>query len=134
MGNATRALALAAILSGLASAPSAAAMDRALRESLSTLDPETRFVQVCDLAAMDSLAKDKSHFLPEHAMVDYLGRPSQKGDTLEGKGAVFRSRGDWYRFTFSCTTSDDHYEVTSFRYKLGDKIPREEWDELNLFP
>lgn len=114
--------------------PSAGAIDAALRKSLEELDPETRFVQVCDLAAMDKLAKDQHRYRPEHAMVDYLARPKKNGDTLEGKGAVFRSRGDWYHFSFRCTTSDDHFEVLSFRYEVGAKISRDQWDELSLFP
>jgi len=133
MRNAFGAIALAA-LAGLVAVPSAGAVDASLKKSLGKLDPQTRFVQVCDLAAMDKLAKDKRRFRPEHAMIDYLARPKQTGDTLEGKGAVFRSGGDWYHFSFRCTTSDDRFAVLSFRYEVGAKISRDKWDELGLFP
>ena len=47
--------------------------------------------------------------------------------------AAVRSKGKWYRLSFVCKTSADHMSVLSFDYKIGDAIPKEHWEEYNLF-
>jgi hypothetical protein len=110
------------------------AFDRRAKATLLRLDPETRQVQACDLAAMERINKDRNPYHPDRVMLDYLAPPKKNDDLLQGSGAVFRSRGSWYRLSFKCKTSKDRMSVLSFSYTVGSKIDRADWDRLNLFP
>ncbi len=34
--------------------------------------------------------------------------------------------------SYSCTTSADHVTVTSFNFKIGSRVPREEWSSISF--
>lgn len=97
------------------------------------MDPESRLTQVCDLEAMNRIARDGTPHRPDRAMVDQLGEPKRNGHSLRGTGGAFRSKGEWYRFSFSCDAASDHMSVLSFEYKIGNKVERKEWATLGLF-
>ena len=52
---------------------------------------------------------------------------------MKGNTGAVRSRDKWYQFSFDCVTSPDHLEVTSFTYKVGKPIPKEQWASYNLY-
>jgi hypothetical protein len=110
------------------------AFDARAVSTLKRLDPETRLIQACDLAAMNRINRDRNSYKPDRVMLDHLAPPVKKQDTVQGKGGVLRSRGDWYHLSFTCRASPDRLRVLSFSYEVGSKIPREDWDRLNLFP
>jgi len=102
-------------------------------KSLARLDPSARLDQVCDLAAMKAIAKDPNRYRPDRAIGNALVSTRIDQDTVEAKGAAFRSRGKWYQFSFTCETSPDHMKVLSFNYRIGDAIPEEKWESYGLW-
>jgi len=124
---------VAAIFAVCLTAP-ANAVDSRMKAMLKRIEPQTRLVQVCDIEAMVRINRDRNPYHPDRAMVDQLSPPHVEENTLSGSGGVFRSRGDWYHFSFVCSASPDRLDVLSFQYKIGERIPKEEWSKLNLFP
>jgi hypothetical protein len=112
----------------------ASALDRRTEAMLKRLDPETRLIQVCNLAAMRRIDRDTNSFHPERVMIDQIAAPSLNSSVLQGSGGVFRSSGEWYHLSFTCKATADHLTVLSFDYKVGAKIDHAQWDELGLFP
>jgi hypothetical protein len=111
----------------------AAAFTSSLTKQLESLSGTTRFVQACNLQALIEISKDKNGLRPEHAAVDALAPPQIEGDTMKGSGAALRSRDKWYQFSFTCSTTPDHLQVTSFDYTVGEPIPKDQWVSLNLY-
>jgi len=99
---------------------------------LQQLDPDARFEQVCDLEAMKHISKDKA-YKPERTVVSALALPQVAGTTMSGTGGAFKSKGQWYQFSFRCETSPDHMKVQTFTYKIGDPIPAEQWEKSGLW-
>lgn len=112
--------------------PALAANSR-LEKSLRHLDPATRQIQICDLAAMRRIDRDANSFRPDRAIVDAISGPRIHENVLKGSGGAFRSRGQWYRFSFTCSTSADRMKVIAFEYKLGKAIPEEKWQQYGLW-
>jgi hypothetical protein len=110
----------------------ALANDARVLRALKNLDPEMRFEQVCDLEAMKRIAREAGKYRPERTVVGALSLPKVKGATMTGDGGAFYSKGAWYRFSFTCSTSPDHMQVTAFTYQIGDPIPEAIWEEHGL--
>ena len=66
-------------------------------------------------------------------MIDSIAPFKVEGDTIKGKGGAFRSRGQWYQFSFTCKTTPDHLKILSFDYRVGEKIPEDKWDDYGLW-
>ncbi|MDW9851070.1 DUF930 domain-containing protein [Sinorhizobium meliloti] len=128
-----RALVCAFTLATLAACPTQA-MDRSLVRQFEKLDPQTRLEQRCDTEAMERIGADKNRFKPDKVIAYTFADPVMKGDKMKATGAVFRSNGDWYKLAFRCKTDSEHLEVLSFEYKIGERVPRENWDQLYLYP
>jgi hypothetical protein len=112
---------------------STAAADPKVERMLRQLDPDARFEQVCDLEAMKQIAKDANPYKPERTIVSAVSRPTVADATMIGSGGAFLSKGKWYRFSFTCRTSDDHMKVVTFTYKIGEPIPQDKWEEHGLW-
>jgi len=113
--------------------PVSAANDAHFEAILKRLDPSERLEQVCDYAAMKSINRDKSPYRPDRAVIESIAPAHVRGDTVRGEGGAFRSKGEWYRFSFTCKTSPDRLKVLSFDYKIGEKIPENKWDDYGLW-
>lgn len=100
---------------------------------LMEIDPAERFIQVCSLAAAERISKDKTTYKADRAVMDASAPAKVDGDKMTGDGAAFRSKGDWYQFSFSCEASPDHLKVLSFNYQVGAKIPEEKWETFGLW-
>jgi hypothetical protein len=111
----------------------AQAMDASLRKQFEVLDPQTRMEQRCDMEAMNQVKAAKQGFRPDKVIAYSFGDPKTSGNKLKTEGAVFRSKGEWYRLAFKCETSDDHFDVTAFKYRIGDMVPRDDWDAHYLY-
>ena len=110
----------------------AIANDARVERMLRQLDPDARFEQVCDLEAMKRIGKDKT-YRPERTIVSALADPKVSDATMTGKGGAFKSKGQWYQFSFTCKTSPDHMQVLSFSYQVGEPIPPEQWEKNGLW-
>jgi len=127
-----RALGLAAGLFVFAAAQAVAAENR-LDRSLHMLAPAERLEQLCDFTAMARIRKESSAFRPDRAVANATAEPMIIDDTIEAKGAAFRSRGKWYALSFACTARPDHMAVVTFNYTIGAEIPEAKWTSDGLW-
>jgi hypothetical protein len=121
-----------ALALGLLLPASASANDSKVERILKQLDPDARFEQICDLEAMKHIGKDKT-YRPERTIVSALGEPKVAATTMSGTGGAFKSKGQWYQFSFTCRTSPDHMQVQSFSYQIDGPIPQEQWEKSGLW-
>jgi hypothetical protein len=117
-----------------AMATPAAAMDRSLVKQFKELDPQTRLEQRCDTEAMWEINADKTSFKPDKVIAYTFADPIVENNNLQAPGAVFRSKGEWYKLKYNCSTGPDHIEVLSFNYTIGDLVPHDEWQAHYLYP
>lgn len=118
----------------LLSALPAHALDAHIVRQLDALAPDERREQRCDIEAMERIKKDnKGEFKPDKVIAYTFSQPVEDGNAIRAPGAVFRSAGDWYRLKYKCETGDKGLEVMSFDYKIGSKVPREEWEKYYLY-
>jgi hypothetical protein len=110
----------------------ASAIDAKVERMLEQLDPDARFEQVCDLEAMQRIGKDKV-YRPERTVVSALATPKVANGTMTGSGGAFKSKGQWFQFSFICKTSADHMQIQSFSYQIGNPIPEEKWEANGLW-
>lgn len=123
---------LAACLTAAFTIPAIAAGKRG-EDQLEILDPMTRLEQICAMETMARVHKDKNPHRPDRAIIYALSAPVLNGDTVTGDGGAFRSRGKWYRYSFTCKATADHMAVSSFSYKIGGPIPEDQWETYGLY-
>lgn len=109
------------------------AADARFEKSLQMLAPPERLEQLCDYTAMTQIRKDVRQFRPDRAVANATAQPQVKNDTIKASGGAFRSRGKWYRLTYSCTATPDHMGVVSFQYTIGPEIPEAQWASYGLW-
>ena len=110
----------------LGSASQARTIDKRELEALKEMVPSEQLIQRCELETIDRLNADR--------VVAYTFGPMTYDDHhLEAPGAAYRQHGKWYRLSYSCTTSEDRMDVVKYSFKKGDRIPKEKWDQYNLF-
>lgn len=124
---------LVLILSAMMMSPVFAANDARFEAILKRLDPSERLEQLCDYAAMKHIRRDKKSYRPDRAVIESIAPAHVLGNTVSGEGGAFRSKGEWYQFSFTCQTSPDRLKVLSFDYKIGEKIPESKWDDYGLW-
>ncbi|AYG58501.1 DUF930 domain-containing protein [Rhizobium jaguaris] len=123
-----------AILVPLASiATSAFAVDAAIKKQLQKLDPSERMEQACDAEAMKRIGTEKTGYKPDKVIAYTFGDPDMAPDSMNAPGAVFRSGGDWYHLSYTCTTGSQHVHVRDLSYQIGDKVPRDNWQKYDLY-
>lgn len=110
----------------------ASASDSKVARTLKQLDPDARFEQICDLEAMTWIGKDKA-YRPERTIVSALENPTVAGSTMSGTGGAFKSKGQWFQFSFTCRTTPDHMQIQSFSFQIGEPIPAEKWEKSGLW-
>jgi len=110
----------------------AIANDARVERMLRQLDPDARFEQVCDLEAMKRIGKDRT-YRPERSIVGALETPKVVNSTMSGNGGAFKSKGQWYQFSFKCETTEDHMKVQTFSFQIGEPIPQEKWEPHGLW-
>ncbi len=126
--------ALAGFLSfGLAVFPSFA-MNASEKAQLEKLDPATRLEQRCDVEAMERITREQGKFSVDKVLAYAFSDPVTKKNSIKADGAAFRSREHWYRLSFVCKTDQDHINIVSFRYDIGDEVPQDQWDRHYLVP
>ncbi len=131
-GTARRIALFALALAPFCASP-ALALDARIRGQLEKLTPEERLEQRCDIEAMDKISGDKGGFRPDKVIAYAFGDPKLDGTTFKTKGAVFRSKGEWYRLSYKCEASEDRLEVNGFKYRIGEQVPHEEWAAHYLY-
>jgi len=104
-----------------------------IEDALKRIDLADRLEQVCDYAAAKRIGLDRNSYHPDRAVIDSISPFKIEGDTIKGDGGAFRSKGEWYQFSFTCKTTPDRLKILSFDYHVGDRIPEDKWDEYGLW-
>lgn len=112
----------------------AAALDSRLRDGLLKLDPQTRLEQRCDAEVLERITRENHGFAADRVVAYTFASPQVARDSIRSGGAAFRSKGEWYRLKFMCETAPDHMHVLSLRYRIGDRIPKDDWPKYDLYP
>jgi Domain of Unknown Function (DUF930) len=98
------------------------ALSRSARQSLATLALDARFEQLCDVEAMEQVARSEKEFRPERAVAYATADAKVVGNLMTADGAAFLSKGHWYRLSFRCETTPDRQKVVSFDFATGGPI------------
>ncbi len=98
------------------------ALNRSERESLATLAIGARFEQLCDVEAMEQIARGQLQFKPQRAVAYATADAKVTGNVMIAEGAAFLSEGNWYRLSFRCETTPDRSKVVSFDFATGGPI------------
>ena len=121
------------LLPALLTAAPAFAANQAMLKQLEKLDPDTRLEQRCDIEAMDRISAAKKGFKVDKVVAYTFAEPVPGENSHKAPGAVFRSDGEWYRLSYTCTTSAEHIDIKSFDYRIGSMVPRAAWTEHYLY-
>jgi Domain of Unknown Function (DUF930) len=117
---------MAALAASLLAPMPAHAIDQKMLSQIKRLAPRDQLEQRCDTEGMAKVKGDK--------VIAYtFSDPHYRKAHIDAPGAVFRRSGEWYRLSYSCTTSADHVDIVSFDYKIGSRVPREEWEQYQLY-
>ena len=107
--------------------------DARMNKQLLKLDPQTRLEQTCDTEVMLRLNKDKRSYSVDK-VIAYAFKDTTFGkDAISAPGAVFRSRGEWYHLAYKCVTGPQHLDAQSLNYRIGGKVPKEQWETYYLY-
>ena len=104
-----------------------------IEKSLAKLGPEERLVQLCDLAAMQRIRKEKPDYKPDRAVADAVKPTVIAENTVKAEGGAFRSNKKWYALSYSCTASGSDMKVVKLDYQIGDEIPENKWASFGLW-
>ena len=130
----TRLLSAAVALAGAVAFPAAGHAAKSVAEQMLALDLDTRIEQRCNARAMGEISRANRAMRPDE-LVAYAFKDSElKGDVVHAPGAAVRSGNAWYRLSYVCRTTPDGLEVLSLSFKLGDEVPRSEWEDHQLVP
>lgn len=105
---------------------------RQARKGLAQLAPEERVVQLCNLEAMEQVHRWKADFDPDFLVAYAFSGVRLSGGVLKANGGAFRSERQWWRIAYSCEVAADGNSVVGFAFKVGDAIPRDQWQDLGL--
>lgn len=109
------------------------AMTALEKAELEKLDPATRLEQRCDVEAMERISREKK-FSVDKVLAYAFSDPVTGRNSIEADGAAFRSREHWYRLSFACKADDEHINILSFHYDIGDEVPEDQWAGHYLVP
>lgn len=117
------------ILSGLALAEP---RNRRAREDLPRLNPTERMVQLCNIEALQQVARVRTDFSPEIVSAYAMKELAIGHDTVEADGAAIRGGDDWYALRYRCRLSPGNGSVIAFDFLAGDRLSAARVEELGL--
>ncbi|WP_150526486.1 DUF930 domain-containing protein [Roseibium sediminis] len=105
---------------------------RAARAGLMTAYGEERWIQLCNLEALEQIANADPLMTP-HQIIAHTRSPIVvKTNHISAYGAAVYSKDSWFDLQFECWFSEEDLELSDFAFRLGGKIPRRHWDSLWL--
>ena len=128
----------------LAPAPTAAAMttatiffagqalrdpaNRAVWETLPTLERSDRIIQLCAIEALEQIHRARPDTDPDALAPYAFADVTVVGTALDAPSGAFRSNGQWFGVSLNCSVADDYQSVMAFRFAIGAPIPEREWE------
>ena len=104
------------------------------KAELEKLDPATRLEQRCDVEAMERISREQKKFSVDKVLAYAFSDPVAGKNSIRSDGAAFRSNDHWYKLAFVCKTDDEHINIYSFHYKIGEEVPESDWARHYLVP
>ncbi len=111
----------------------ALAYEPRLRKQFERLDSQTRLEEVCDTEVMLRINRDNPELRVDKVVAYTFKPPIEKNDQVAADGAVFRSRGKWFRLQYRCQTGPRHFDVQSLSYQIGDEVDKALWRRYYLY-
>jgi len=102
------------------------------RLALSEIGKEEKWEQICMLEAMEQLSAFDANLTPDLLHSYTFDFPNWQGRRQIADGAAFFAKGQWYRLAYICQLAQGRDEVANFSFKVGDPVPREDWESFNL--
>lgn len=104
------------------------------RAALRKLGAQEKMIQLCNMEAMEQIARWDQQYRPEYVIAYAMSDPLLSANSVEAHGAAFRSRKRWFNLEFECAVTPDVASVTTFAFLVEKEIPRVEWSDHNLTP
>lgn len=82
---------------------------------------------------MAALTRDERTVVADKVIAYTFDDPVVRHNAIKADGAVFRSKGEWYRLSYFCRTGPRHLYAHELSYRIGGKVPREEWRKWYLY-
>ena len=101
-------------------------------KELAHFNGDERAVQLCNLEAMEQVHAWRANLKPERIIAYATADAETTADKVKAPGAAFLAGGEWYGLAYECLLSPDRATVDGFQFKVGDPIPRAEWDADHL--
>jgi hypothetical protein len=103
---------------------------RKARQQLRTFSADERVVQLCNIEAMEQVHAMQPALLPEAVSPYAFQDLKLHGGSVVADGAAFYSGQRWYGLRFACDVTAG--KVVSFAFRIGQPVPRPQWEEHNL--
>lgn len=107
---------------------------KSAQDQLMKLDPQARYEQRCNSRAAGAVSREHKGFNPDEVVAYAFADSKLQGTVVTAPDGALRSRGKWYHVSYVCKVSADGLNVEQFSYKLGEEVPRAEWDKHYLVP
>ncbi len=99
---------------------------------LPRLNPTERMVQLCNIEALEQVARIRTDFSPEIVSAYAMKALAIGPNSIEADGAAVRSGDDWYALRYRCRLAAGSDAVVAFDFLAGDRLPAERVEELGL--
>jgi hypothetical protein len=106
--------------------------DPRVMQALGNLPRTGRIRQLCNIEALEQIRKQRPGSFPDILVPPVPSGGIVTNDTMNAKGAAFRSRSNWYNVDFKCQVDADATKVVSFRFAVLGAVPRNEWRARRL--
>lgn len=83
---------------------------------------------------MGLVRREHKGFWPDELVAYAFADPVIRGNHVDARGAAVRSNSKWYHLSYVCETTPDGLYIRSLSYRLGNEVPRAEWDQHYLVP
>lgn len=84
--------------------------------------------RLCVTELREQLLRASPRFLPDLLPSEGLN----DGTILEIPDTAFRANGQWYNLSYRCEVDKDAMKVVSFAFRVGNPVPRSEWQRRGL--
>jgi hypothetical protein len=96
--------------------------------AMGNLPRGVRASQLCVTELKQQLLNNLPPYYPELLPTD----PLKAGTVIELRSTAFRASGRWFNLSYRCGVDKDATKVVSFAFRVGDPVPRSEWERRGL--